>query len=88
MSYIHVHAKEINLFQNPFATDIDEALPCYQFELQNCDVLKDTFKPNGLIEFYAVHSILGKDRILGGFILYIVICNIVNQHEMEVAAKA
>ncbi len=26
----------------------------------------------------------GRDRILGGFI--IVICNIVNQHEMEVAA--
>ncbi len=53
---IHVHAKEIRLFQNPFAADIDEALPCYQFELaelQNCDVLKDAFKPNGLIEFYA-----------------------------------
>ncbi len=41
---------------NPFAADIDEALPCYQFELaelQNCDVLKDALKPNGLIEFYA-----------------------------------
>ncbi len=53
---LHVHAKEIRLFQNPFAADIDEALPCYQFELaelQNCDVLKDAFKPNGLIEFYA-----------------------------------
>ncbi len=50
---LHVHAKEIRLFQNPFAADIDEALPCYQFELaelQNCDVLKDAFKP---IEFYA-----------------------------------
>ncbi len=53
---LHVHAKEIRLFQNPFAADIDEALPCYQFksaELQNCDVLKDAFKPNGFIEFYA-----------------------------------
>ncbi len=53
---LHVHAKEIRLFQNPFAADIDEALPSYQFELaklQKCDVLKDTFKPNGLIEFYA-----------------------------------
>ncbi len=53
---LHVHAKEIRLFQNPFAADIDEALPCYQFELtelQNCDVLKDAFKPNGLLEFYA-----------------------------------
>ncbi len=53
---LHVHAKEIRLFQNLFAADIDEALPCYQFELaelQNCDVLKDAFKPNGLIEFYA-----------------------------------
>ncbi len=53
---LHVHAKEIRLFQNPFAADIDEALPCYQFksaELQNCDVLKDAFKPNGFIEVYA-----------------------------------
>ncbi len=44
------------IFQNPFAADIDEALPCYQFELaelQNCDVLKDAFKPKGLIELYA-----------------------------------
>ncbi len=50
---LHVHAKEIRLFQNPFDADIEEALPCYQFEsaeLQNCDVLKDAFKPNGLIE--------------------------------------
>ncbi len=47
---------EIHLFQNPFAADIDKTLPSYQFELaelQNCDVLKDAFKPNGLIEFYA-----------------------------------
>ncbi len=53
---LHVHAKEIRLFQNPFAADIDKTLPSYQFEfaeLQNCDVLKDAFKPNGLIEFYA-----------------------------------
>ncbi len=49
---LHVHAKEIRLFQNPFAADIDKTLPSYQFELaelQNCDVLKDAFKPNGLI---------------------------------------
>ncbi len=47
---LHVHAKEIRLFQNPFAADIDETLPCYQFELaelQNCDAF------NGLIEIYA-----------------------------------
>ncbi|XP_057183089.1 general transcription factor II-I repeat domain-containing protein 2-like [Triplophysa rosa] len=53
---LHVHAKEIRLFQNPFAANIDKAPPSYQFELaelQNCDILKDTFKPNGLIEFYA-----------------------------------
>ncbi len=53
---LHVHATEIRLFQSPFAADIDEALPCYQFksaELQNCDVLKDAFKPNGFIKFYA-----------------------------------
>ncbi len=53
---LHVHATEIRLFQNPFAADIDEALPCYQFksaELQKCDVLKDAFKPNGFIKFYA-----------------------------------
>uniref|UniRef100_A0A8C9ZRL4 HAT C-terminal dimerisation domain-containing protein n=1 Tax=Sander lucioperca TaxID=283035 RepID=A0A8C9ZRL4_SANLU len=52
----HVHAKEIRLFQNPFTVDIDKALPSCQFELaelQNCDVLKDAFKPNNLIEFYA-----------------------------------
>lgn len=53
---LHVHAKEIRLFQNPFVADIDEALPSYQFELaelQNCDVLKDAFKPNCLMDFYA-----------------------------------
>lgn len=53
---LHVHAKEIRLFQNPFVADIDEAQSCYQFELvelQNCDVLKDAFKPNSLIDFYA-----------------------------------
>ncbi|KAI4804870.1 hypothetical protein KUCAC02_026481 [Chaenocephalus aceratus] len=53
---LHVNAKEIRLFLNPFLADIDEAQPSYQFELaelQNCDVLKDTFKPNSLIDFYA-----------------------------------
>ncbi len=54
---LHVHAKEIRLFQNPFAADIDEALPCYQLELQNCDVLKDAFKP---IEFYAALLLTSK----------------------------
>lgn len=52
---LHVHAKEIRLFQNPFVADIDEAQPFYQFELaelQNC-VLKDAFKPNSLADFYA-----------------------------------
>ncbi|KAL0201452.1 hypothetical protein M9458_004639, partial [Cirrhinus mrigala] len=55
-SELHVHAKDIRLFQNPFAADIDKALSSYQFELaelQNFAVLKDAFKPNGLIEFYA-----------------------------------
>nr|XP_027230679.1 general transcription factor II-I repeat domain-containing protein 2-like [Penaeus vannamei] len=40
----------------PICCDIDEAQPSYQFELaelQNCDVLKDAFKPNSLIDFYA-----------------------------------
>lgn len=49
---LHVYVKEIRLFQNPFVADIDEAQPSNQFELaelQNCDVLKDTFKPSGLI---------------------------------------
>ncbi|XP_027230681.2 general transcription factor II-I repeat domain-containing protein 2 [Penaeus vannamei] len=53
---LHVYAKEIHLFQNPFVADIDEAQPSYQFELaelQDCDVLKDAFKPNSLIDFYA-----------------------------------
>ena len=53
---LHVHAKEIRLFQNPFVADIDEAQPSYQFELaelQSCDVLKDSFKPTSLIDFYA-----------------------------------
>ncbi|XP_033991047.1 general transcription factor II-I repeat domain-containing protein 2-like [Trematomus bernacchii] len=53
---LRVNAKEIRLFQNPFLADIDEAQPSYQFELaelQNCDVLKDAFKPNSLIDFYA-----------------------------------
>ncbi|XP_024908437.1 general transcription factor II-I repeat domain-containing protein 2-like isoform X1 [Cynoglossus semilaevis] len=53
---LHVYAKEIRLFQNPFVADIEEAQPSYQFELaelQNCDVLKDAFKSNSLIDFYA-----------------------------------
>ncbi|CAI5649826.1 unnamed protein product [Oreochromis niloticus] len=53
---LHAHAKEIRLFQNPFVADIDEAQSFYQFELaelQNCDVLKDAFKPNSLVDFYA-----------------------------------
>lgn len=56
---LHVNAKEIRLFQNPFVANIDEAQPFYQFELaelQNCDFLKDTFKPNSLIDFYAALS--------------------------------
>ena len=53
---LHVYAKEISLFQNPFIANIDEAQPSCQFELaelQNCDVLKDASKPNSLIDFYA-----------------------------------
>ena len=30
---LHVYAKEIRLFQNPFVANIDEAQPSYQFEL-------------------------------------------------------
>ena len=46
----------MRLFQNPFAANINDALPSLQFELselQNCDILKDAFKPDRLIEFYA-----------------------------------
>ena len=53
---LHVHAKEIRFFQNPFIANIDEPQRSYQFELaelQNCNVLKDAFKPNSLIDFYA-----------------------------------
>lgn len=53
---LRVHAKGICLFQNPFAADIDEAMPSYQFELadlHNCDLLKDAFKPISLIDFCA-----------------------------------
>ena len=49
---LHINAKEIRLFQNPFVADTAEAQPSYQFELaelQNCDVLKDVFKPSSLI---------------------------------------
>uniref|UniRef100_A0A9J8AS26 SPIN-DOC-like zinc-finger domain-containing protein n=1 Tax=Cyprinus carpio carpio TaxID=630221 RepID=A0A9J8AS26_CYPCA len=53
---LNVNGKRIRLFQNPFAADINDALPTLQFELaelQNCDILKDAFKPDSLIEFYA-----------------------------------
>ncbi|XP_037786373.1 general transcription factor II-I repeat domain-containing protein 2-like [Penaeus monodon] len=56
---LHVYAKEIRLFHNPFVADIDKAQPSYQFELaelQNCDVLKDAFKPDSLTDFYAALS--------------------------------
>ena len=44
---LHVYAKKIHLFQNPFNANTDETQPSYQFELaelHNCDVLKDAFK--------------------------------------------
>ncbi|KAI5098257.1 general transcription factor II-I repeat domain-containing protein 2-like [Silurus meridionalis] len=47
---------QLSRSQNPFVADIDEAQPSYQFELaelQNCDVLKDAFKPNSPIDFDA-----------------------------------
>ncbi|KAK0137893.1 General transcription factor II-I repeat domain-containing protein 2 [Merluccius polli] len=53
---LHVNGKAIRLFQNPFAADINDADPSLQFELaelQNCDILKDAFKTDSLIEFYA-----------------------------------
>ena len=53
---LHVYGKEVRLFQNPFIANIDEAQRSYQFvlvKLQNSDVLKDAFKPNSLIDFYA-----------------------------------
>ena len=56
-SELHINAKETRLLQNPFVADIAEVQPSYQFELaelQNCDVLKDAFKPSSLIDFYAV----------------------------------
>lgn len=48
---LYVNCKGIRLFQNPFAADINDVSPSLQFELaelQNCDILKDTFN-----EFYA-----------------------------------
>ena len=36
---LHIYAKEIRLFQNPFIANIDEDQPSYQFELaelQDC----------------------------------------------------
>ena len=53
---VHLHAKDIRLFQNPFATDIDEVESVYQLELaelQSCDALKDTFLTCKLAHFYA-----------------------------------
>ena len=53
---LHVHAQEIRIFQNPFAADVSDTLPSLQFELaelQTCDVLKDVFRPNSLMEYYA-----------------------------------
>ncbi|XP_078521639.1 general transcription factor II-I repeat domain-containing protein 2-like [Lissotriton helveticus] len=53
---LHAHVKEIRIFQNPFVADINDTLPSLQFELaelQTCDVLKDAFNPNCLIEYYA-----------------------------------
>ena len=53
---LRAHVKEMCIFQNPFAADINDTLPSLQFELaelQTCDVLKDAFNPNCLIEYYA-----------------------------------
>ncbi|KAG9278014.1 general transcription factor II-I repeat domain-containing protein 2-like [Astyanax mexicanus] len=53
---LHAHAKDIRLFQNPFAADIDCIDPIYQLELaelQNFDNLKDAFKSSTLVDFYA-----------------------------------
>ena len=53
---LHTNAKEIRLFQNPFAVDLYEASPSVQFELaelQNCDALRNTFHSVGLADFYA-----------------------------------
>ncbi|KAJ4927848.1 hypothetical protein JOQ06_015650, partial [Pogonophryne albipinna] len=47
------HGDVLYYTENPFLADIDEAQPSYQFELaelQNCDVLKDAFKPNSKME--------------------------------------
>ncbi|XP_076142759.1 general transcription factor II-I repeat domain-containing protein 2-like [Alosa pseudoharengus] len=55
-SVLHTNAKDIRLFQNPFATDIYEAPSSVQLELaelQSCDALRDTFQSSGLIDFYA-----------------------------------
>lgn len=52
---LHAYVNEMCIFQNPFAADINDTLPSLQFELaelQTCNVLKDTFNPNCLIEYY------------------------------------
>ena len=51
---LRAHVKEMCIFQNPFAADINDTLPSLQFELaelQTCDVLKDAFNPKCLIEY-------------------------------------
>uniref|UniRef100_A0AAR2KU72 DUF4371 domain-containing protein n=1 Tax=Pygocentrus nattereri TaxID=42514 RepID=A0AAR2KU72_PYGNA len=53
---LHIHTKDIRLFQNPFAADIDCVDPIYQLELaklQNVDSLKDAFTSSALIDFCA-----------------------------------
>ncbi len=53
---LHTNARDIRLFQNPFAVDLYEAPPSVQLELaelQNCDALRDTFQSAGLADFYA-----------------------------------
>lgn len=53
---LHAYVKDICMFQNPFAADIEDILPSLQFELaelQTCNLLKDTFNPNCLTEYYA-----------------------------------
>jgi Spin-doc zinc-finger/Domain of unknown function (DUF4371) len=55
-SDFHKHSKEIRLFQNPFAPNIEDVPEYLQLEvidLQTNDVLKDAFKVVELKEFYA-----------------------------------
>lgn len=51
---LQINARDIRLFQNPFAVDLYEAPPSVQpAELQNCDALRETFQSPGLADFYA-----------------------------------